>query len=310
VNGLASPEPPPPAPLEPTASYATRVSDTARPVAKSDLSGTSEGVNMVFGIGTGNGFNFFPGASPFGGANLNPIGGGFGQGGGMNDAEALLRLLLPLVSPPQGGAGLMGFAALGGAQAGAAAPAPGQTNATQIEQLLRQLRDVAQKDPTALMQALQKFPELAQLLSALLGIQAPAGAGPAAGGGHAGGGAGGEAPARLGPGEKPSKGRHGGIHMDGPDGFLWKPTSESDRNLAVLAPANLQGRVNEVVIKDASGNVIDRAGLKAYFGDTGRGIFRFKKPGASYPPNVTVEMRLNDGSTKSYQVRDPSQRYD
>jgi hypothetical protein len=268
---------------------------------------------MVFGIGTGGGYNPFNGASLFGGANLNPIGGAFGPGGGRNEAEALLQLLLPLVSPPQNGGrapGLMGLAAMGNAQTGGAAPAPGQSNAAQIEQLLRQLRDVAQKDPTALLQALQKFPELAQLLSALLGIQAPAGAASAAGGGHAAGGGGSPAPARLGPGEKPSKGRHGGIHMDGADGFLWKPTSESDRNLAVLAPANLQGRVNEVVIKDAAGNVLDRAGLKAYFGDTGRGIFRFKKPGASYPPNVTVELRLNDGSTKNYQIRDPSQRYD
>jgi hypothetical protein len=42
----------------------------------------------------------------------------------------------------------------------------------------------------------------------------------------------------------------------------------------------------------------------------GREHFRFNKPGADYPKDLTVEVTMKDGSIKTYKIPDPSQRYD
>ena len=42
----------------------------------------------------------------------------------------------------------------------------------------------------------------------------------------------------------------------------------------------------------------------------GRGIFRFGKPGASFPPGAYVEARLPDGTTRRFPLADPAQRND
>ena len=38
--------------------------------------------------------------------------------------------------------------------------------------------------------------------------------------------------------------------------------------------------------------------------------FRFPEPGGSYGADITVEIRLKDGSTMQHQIADPSKRYD
>jgi hypothetical protein len=182
-----------------------------------------------------------------------------------------------------------------------------QVSPAEVEQLLRGLRELAQKDPTALKQALEKNPELAQLLAMLLsqGVgQQPAPAAPAApaGGGHAAGG-GGHAAGGGGGGHK------GGIHVDGANGFLWKPVSDSDGRLAVLTPERFTGNVAQVVLKDQAGNVLE-TGRHGGVGNGGREHFRFSKPGGAYPPGVTVEVRMRNGGTESYPIAQPSQRYD
>lgn len=101
-----------------------------------------------------------------------------------------------------------------------------------------------------------------------------------------------------------------GTTVDGANGFLFKPVAESNGNLAVLAPEALKGLVDSVVLKDASGNEIDRGNSTGY-GDAGtREKFSFSKPGGSYPDNLTVEIRMANGSVKSYLIPDPSKRYD
>ncbi len=104
-------------------------------------------------------------------------------------------------------------------------------------------------------------------------------------------------------------GSRGGIRVDGPQGFLFKPVSDSDGKLVVLLPKKFSGKVKSLVIRDSTGKVIDK-GRATGIGNGDREHFRFKKAGASYPPNVTVEVTLEDGTTKSWPIGDPSQRYD
>lgn len=100
-----------------------------------------------------------------------------------------------------------------------------------------------------------------------------------------------------------------GTRVDGPDGFLFKPTSDSDGNLVVLVPPKYAHRVQSLQIVDISGNVVADGQSEGY-GNGGREHFRFNRPGRKLPPNVTVELRLDDGSRVAYQIPDPSRRFD
>ncbi len=99
------------------------------------------------------------------------------------------------------------------------------------------------------------------------------------------------------------------IPMDGPNGFLFKPVSDSDGKLAVLLPERMTGRAESVVIKDATGNVLDR-GRFTGVGNGDREHLRFSKPGERYGQNVIVEITLKDGRKVQYQIPDPSKRHD
>ncbi|MCB9883151.1 MAG: hypothetical protein H6832_02825 [Planctomycetes bacterium] len=91
------------------------------------------------------------------------------------------------------------------------------------------------------------------------------------------------------------------------DGFLWKPVSETTGQLVTLLPPEMTGKVAGVVLRDASGQILEQ-GDYASVANGGREHFRFDQPGAAYPPGVTVEVQLTDGSTKSYRIPDPSMR--
>ncbi|MCA8971291.1 MAG: hypothetical protein KDC95_15980 [Planctomycetes bacterium] len=91
------------------------------------------------------------------------------------------------------------------------------------------------------------------------------------------------------------------------DGFLWKPVSETTGQLVTLLPPEMTGKVAGVVLRDANGQVLEQ-GDYASVANGGREHFRFDQPGAAYPPGVTVEVQLTDGSTKSYRIPDPSMR--
>ena len=123
----------------------------------------------------------------------------------------------------------------------------------------------------------------------------------ARGGGAAGGG--GAAICGAGP-----KAPLGGT-VDGAGGFLFKPASESDGNAVVLVPEELTGQVAEVVIRDSQGNVLD-VGRFTGSANGGRDHFRFDRPGAAFPEDVSVELRLTNGQTRSVPIDNPALRYD
>jgi hypothetical protein len=97
------------------------------------------------------------------------------------------------------------------------------------------------------------------------------------------------------------------IKVDGPGNFLWKPVSESDGKAVALLPRELAGA--QVSVKAPNGATIAEPSRTDTFSD-GRGIFRFGKPGASFPPGAYVEARLPDGTTRRFALADPSQRND
>ncbi len=100
-----------------------------------------------------------------------------------------------------------------------------------------------------------------------------------------------------------------GNPMDGAEGFLFKPVSESNGNLVILLPASLTKQIESVILKDTEDKEIEE-GKNSGIGNGNREHFRFSKPGGEYPENLTVEVKLTDGSTKTYKIADPSTRYD
>jgi len=98
--------------------------------------------------------------------------------------------------------------------------------------------------------------------------------------------------------------------VDGANGFLWKPASSKDGSLAVLLPEELAHKVLSLVLRDPTGKPLE-TGHSTGYGDLGtREKFAFSKPGASYPANLVVEATLEDGSLKTWNIADPSKRYD
>lgn len=102
-----------------------------------------------------------------------------------------------------------------------------------------------------------------------------------------------------------------GTTVDGADGFLWKPVSNSDGTVAVLLPAAMTNQVMSVLLKDGQGNTIEEGDRRsAGIVETGREKFSFTKAGKNYPKDISVEVTLADGTVKTYTIPDPSQRYD
>lgn len=100
-----------------------------------------------------------------------------------------------------------------------------------------------------------------------------------------------------------------GSAVDGPTGFLFKPVSDTQGKLVILAPESLTSKIDSVVLKDSDGNVLE-TGQYGGVGNGNRAHFRFQKPGGSYPKELTVEIKLDGGGSKVYTIPDPSLRYD
>lgn len=105
-----------------------------------------------------------------------------------------------------------------------------------------------------------------------------------------------------------------GNELDGAgEGFLFKPESENGGALVVLLPAQLAHQVENVFLKDANGNILENGRSSGYANADRHGErehFRFSRSGSDYPQNITVEIQLQDGTIKTYEIPDPSQRYD
>ena len=96
---------------------------------------------------------------------------------------------------------------------------------------------------------------------------------------------------------------------DGTDGFLWKPVSDSTRNLAIHVPAELTGNVDNVQVADPNGSVLE-TGVYGGVGNGNRVLARFSKPGSSYPNNCIVIVNITGGCVWRYVIPNTSARWD
>lgn len=97
--------------------------------------------------------------------------------------------------------------------------------------------------------------------------------------------------------------------FNGGDGFLYKPVSESNGNLAILLPSSYEGSVESLDLIDANGEIVETGDSYGTY-DDGRPLFRFNEPGSSYPDGITVSLNLTDGTTKEYYIPDSSDRWE
>lgn len=91
-------------------------------------------------------------------------------------------------------------------------------------------------------------------------------------------------------------------------GFLWKPVSDKDGNLAILLPPRLLGRVTSVAVLSPDGSRTLQTGRYAGSGNGGREHFRFSKPGGDFPDGSIVLIKLDDGSRRFMKIRDTEAR--
>lgn len=93
------------------------------------------------------------------------------------------------------------------------------------------------------------------------------------------------------------------------DGFLWKPESESTGNLVILLPPDLANEVQSLQLRDEDDKVVAK-GQSTGYANGGREHFRFDKAGEDYPDNLTVEVKMKDGSIKTWAIGDTSERHE
>ena len=97
----------------------------------------------------------------------------------------------------------------------------------------------------------------------------------------------------------------GVMDVDGADGFLWKPVSESDGNLVVLFPREFEAVFLEVQVFTSGGQ--SESGRFTGFANGNRQHWRFSMPGSSYDGTV-VATSLNGECV--WTVSNPSGRQD
>jgi hypothetical protein len=91
-------------------------------------------------------------------------------------------------------------------------------------------------------------------------------------------------------------------------GFLWKPVSDKNGDLAILLPKQLTGKVKEVRILNPDGTKSIAKGKYSGVGNGNREHFRFAKPGSGYPDGAIVLIKLEDGSARHVRISDTSRR--
>jgi hypothetical protein len=95
------------------------------------------------------------------------------------------------------------------------------------------------------------------------------------------------------------------------NGFLWKPISESDGKLVILAPKDISTNVSSISIyKKGSNNQKEliESGRFAGIANGDRAHYRFAKVGGSYPDGAVVEIKLKDGKVVSEVIGETSSR--
>ena len=94
-----------------------------------------------------------------------------------------------------------------------------------------------------------------------------------------------------------------------PNGFLWKPQSDSDGKLVVLLPASLNtDTVASLTIRDSKTGEILETGRFAGVGNGSRLHFRFSKSGENFPDGAVVEISLFHGEPLRIAINETAQR--
>lgn len=102
-----------------------------------------------------------------------------------------------------------------------------------------------------------------------------------------------------------------GTYVDGSEGFLFKPVTNNEGNLAVMFSQSWTNNLAAVRLLDQNGNLVEQGVRKPEgISETGREKFTFSKKGSSYPSNINVEVQFKDGSLQMFNIPDPSKRYD
>jgi len=91
----------------------------------------------------------------------------------------------------------------------------------------------------------------------------------------------------------------------GDNTFLWKPVSETTRNLVILLPARL-GRVDACTITHAGGTERGRWGG---IHNGNRAHYRFGRPGAGYGRNITVTANDDGAEVGRWTIPDGAGRF-
>lgn len=97
----------------------------------------------------------------------------------------------------------------------------------------------------------------------------------------------------------------GTMSIDGEGGFLWKPVSESDGNLAILFPKEFKSRFFDVLVSKEDGD--QESGSFVGFTNGERQTWRFEDAGHEYTGIVQVDA---GSQTCEWIVPDPSERQD
>lgn len=93
---------------------------------------------------------------------------------------------------------------------------------------------------------------------------------------------------------------------DGPDGFLYKPVSETQRNVVILTHRSSKFRRMQLV-KD--GVVLEKVPRVTY-GPGTRDFFRSRRLASTFPTYMTIKMQSPDGLVHCILIPDPTVRYD
>ena len=93
--------------------------------------------------------------------------------------------------------------------------------------------------------------------------------------------------------------------------FLWKPTSDSNKNLVILLPAGLSNKAEMVAlykVTKAGKMTLVEKGKFSGIANGERAHFRFQKPGNRYPDGLEVHITLRDGTVLKEKIIDTAKR--
>lgn len=101
--------------------------------------------------------------------------------------------------------------------------------------------------------------------------------------------------------------------LDGAEGFLWKPESESDGKLVVLLPASFTGLIDKLEVHNGEPFTDETKvgeGRYANVGNGGREHYRFSETGGGYGENLYAVAFKKDGESVYWKIPNGSERLD